>query len=142
MYDFLKPCSSRYSPLLGMLIIINACAAQTPTFNEYAADEIYSDVLQQVDLSSHPDAGNFATRLGYSVGEEANFAGHYIVTYWGCGTSCQMVAIIDAIDGRIFFPADFTASYGVCYQRESKLLIINQNPSAPNQCSKSSLTLL
>jgi hypothetical protein len=32
-----------------------------------------------------------------------NFAGHYTVAAWGCGTSCTDFAIIDAKSGRVFF---------------------------------------
>jgi hypothetical protein len=31
-----------------------------------------------------------------------NFAGHYIVVQWGCGTSCVMMVIVDALTGKIY----------------------------------------
>lgn len=33
--------------------------------------------------------------------QRPNFAGHYILTTWGCGTSCLMGAIIDARTGKV-----------------------------------------
>ena len=93
-----------------------------PNFANYTVDQS-DEVLSAIDFSSHPDASNFRTRLEYNLGETANFAGHYIVTSWGCGSMCQMVAVINVLDGDVFFP--FTASFGVCYRADSSLLISN-----------------
>ena len=93
-----------------------------PEFSSYTVPQ--SDaILENVDFTSHPDAINFKTRLEYVLNQSENFAGHYIVTYWGCGTMCQMVAILDVLTGDVFFP--FTTSYGVCYKLDSSLLITN-----------------
>jgi len=82
-------------------------------------------ILSSVDLSSHPDALNFRTRLEYSLNEPVNFAGHYILTSWGCGTMCQMIALIDVLTGDVFFPPDFVSSYGSCFKPNSNLVILN-----------------
>jgi hypothetical protein len=33
-----------------------------------------------------------------------NFAGHYIVVTWACGSPCEMMAIVDAATGRVYNP--------------------------------------
>ncbi|MBI3935017.1 MAG: hypothetical protein HY316_10025 [Acidobacteria bacterium] len=33
-----------------------------------------------------------------------NFAGHYFVVTWGCGTGCLRMAVVDAITGKIYPP--------------------------------------
>lgn len=33
-----------------------------------------------------------------------NFAGHYFVIRWGCGSNCLMMAIVDAETGKIYNP--------------------------------------
>ena len=99
-------------------------AAVTPTFSDYTVARSNS-VLNDVDLSSHPDAANFRTRLEDNIHSAANFAGHYIMTSWGCGTMCQMNAVIDVDSGDVFFPADFTSSYGACFKADSNLVILN-----------------
>jgi hypothetical protein len=40
----------------------------------------------------------------------ANFAGHYRLTSWGCGTSCLQWAIIDVKSGRVFHPANLAST--------------------------------
>lgn len=45
----------------------------------------------------------FRTRLREAAREKPNFAGRYILTTWGCGTSCLMGAVIDAKTGRVYW---------------------------------------
>ena len=33
-----------------------------------------------------------------------NFAGHYIVVTWPCGSPCEMMAIVDAATGKVYSP--------------------------------------
>ncbi len=33
-----------------------------------------------------------------------NFAGHYAIVRWGCGSPCDMIAIVDLKNGRVFPP--------------------------------------
>jgi hypothetical protein len=53
-----------------------------------------------------------------------NFAGHYTVALWGCGTSCQSFAIIDAKTGAVTL-GTFTLSVGAEFRRDSGLFIAN-----------------
>ena len=38
------------------------------------------------------------------MADGVNFAGHYVVASWGCGTGCAQFAIIDAITGDLYAP--------------------------------------
>lgn len=57
-------------------------------------------VLTRADMS-------FRTRLRGAAQQKPNFAGHYILTAWGCGAECLMGAVIDARTGKVF-RFDFT----------------------------------
>lgn len=104
------------------LAAVLQAAASEPEFENYTVAQS-EEVLSAIDFSSHPDAEDFKTRLEYSLNEPANFAGHYILTSWGCGTMCQMLAVIDVHNGEVFFP--LASSLGVCYRADSSLLITN-----------------
>jgi hypothetical protein len=78
----------------------------------------------------------FRTNLRNAAKEGVNFAGHYILTTWGCGTNCSQSAIIDARNGRVFFPRILAgAGFGYCElpddtepivsQAGSRLLVLN-----------------
>lgn len=56
------------------------------------------------NLKSHKDARMFRTNLRNAAKAGVNFAGHYALTYWGCGASCGVGAIVDLKTGKVFFP--------------------------------------
>ena len=113
------------------------CFAQSsaPTFTQYAV-KVEKTRNIRVNLKSHKNANMFRTNLRTAAKEGVNFAGHYILTTWGCGTNCTESAIIDARNGRVFFPEQLQgSSFGFCefpddtepivYQADSRLLVLN-----------------
>jgi len=76
--------------------------ANVPQFADHAVS-IYSGPVSAPDLSSHPDAKTYATRLRTAATEKINFAGEYILTTWGCGANCIMGAALNAKTGRVHF---------------------------------------
>src|SRR5207245_740192 len=46
----------------------------------------------------------FRTNLSNAAKEPSNFAGHYRVTFWGCGSVCSAAALIDLQTGDVFPP--------------------------------------
>jgi hypothetical protein len=77
-----------------------------PTFKQYAV-QIENLKNVKVNLQSHPTANRYRTNLRTAAKGKVNFAGHFILTTWGCGTNCTESALIDARDGRVFFPGEF-----------------------------------
>ena len=64
----------------------------------------------------------FRTRIrqGYDT---VNFAGKYCFVQWGCGSSCQLSAIIDAATGKIYAGPD--ASMGYEFRIDSRMIVVN-----------------
>jgi hypothetical protein len=109
--------------------------SRTPTFNQYGA-KVERTKNVRVNLKSHKNANTYRTNLRNAAKEGVNFAGHYILTTWGCGTNCAVSAIIDARNGQVFFPDQLEGSgFGFCelpddtepllYQANSRLLILS-----------------
>ena len=124
--------------LSPMLLFTGTLAVSAPTLAEsnpalaksrkallgkYPAGRLYKGRRSAVDLRSHKDAGTFRTRLLAAAKNRPNFAGHMIVTSWGCGTACQIIALIDARTGKVSFGP--TASAGIAHRLTSRLLIVN-----------------
>ena len=95
--------------LIVLLVFLPAdlvCSqSKLPRFKDYRVTETYTGrnaplVLKRSDRM-------FRTRLQEAARERPNFAGRYILTTWGCGTSCVMGAVIDARTGRVYW-WDFT----------------------------------
>ncbi len=94
-------------------------------FEDYPVEEIYAGKLAPVDLYSHPDAMEYRTRLKEDTATNGvNFAGHYSIVEIGCGTECEIIFIVDAIDGKIYKPK-FIAEWGVNFKKDSYLLVEN-----------------
>ena len=69
-------------------------------FASHPAAERYAGPNAELVLKSKQDRA-FRTRLREAAKQTPNFAGHYIVTTFGCGSSCVMGAVIDARSGLV-----------------------------------------
>lgn len=78
---------------------------QNPTFGRYPA-KVERAKARAIDFRNSPGASTFRTRLREALKGGVNFAGHYILTGWGCGTGCTNGAVIDARTGRVYFPKE------------------------------------
>ena len=69
------------------------------SFEKYPA-KIYNGKQAPLKLG---DWSSFRTRLKEAHKDgEINFAGNYIVTTWGCGTSCVSGSMIDKRTGKVY----------------------------------------
>ena len=59
-----------------------------------------------------------------AVGVRPDFAGHYGVNSWGCGTECVQIGIVNLKNGKVYMPG-FAASFGIETRADSRLLIVN-----------------
>src|SRR2546423_11174330 len=73
-----------------------------PHFEQYAVADTFRGPSAPVDLTSEPGARRFRTVLTQGAAGGVNFAGHFTIVTWGCGTQCQSYAVIDASTGRVF----------------------------------------
>ncbi len=87
--------------------------APIPRFEDYPVSEIFRGT-PAAPLLVTPEERLFRTRIrnGVSKGEGVlrdekeqlgpNFAGHYIIVTWTCGSPCIMMAIFDALTGKVY----------------------------------------
>ena len=124
--------------LVTMAAAATAWSQQTPGFAAYAA-RVEKAKVKAIDFKRNRDALSFRTRLSRGLREGVNFAGHYVLVGWGCGTGCISGAIIDGRSGNVFWPEQFNAlavgysdgGYAdkpVEYKKNSRLLIIRGIP--------------
>ena len=109
----------------------------TPRYEDYAVAKVFKGKPARPLINSSP-ARTFRTRLREGAAQGPNFAGHYTIVTWGCGTGCQMMAVVDAQTGRVYFPkALSTLTYnlveniedaGLKYRLNSRLLVLVGSP--------------
>src|SRR5687767_756296 len=74
-----------------------------PRFKDYPAKP-YVGPNAAPDVRSDPRSRMYRTQLRGWATEKPNFAGHYILATWGCGTGCTQIAVIDVLTGKVFHP--------------------------------------
>lgn len=75
--------------------------APLPKFEDYRVPEYHGKTAPPLIRTA--DERQFRTRLRYAGREKANFAGHYVLTTWGCGAACVTGALIDAKTGKVYW---------------------------------------
>jgi hypothetical protein len=103
-------------------------------FSSYPARRIFRGKPARVVLDT-PQARKFRTRLREDSRLGPNFAGHYTVVFWGCGTGCAQLAVVNAHTGKvIWLPQEWIdipdapdAKPNRNFQIDSKLLIVTKS---------------
>jgi hypothetical protein len=108
-------------------------------FPDYAVTEVFKGRPAQPILTGKTHK-MFRTAIRDAARKGPNFAGHFTVAEWGCGSGCVSVAVVDAASGRVFdapfkilsMPLSEGAKgheyQGSVYQLKSKLLIADGCP--------------
>lgn len=120
-------------------IVVGAFAGgdNSPQYQDFSVTNIFKGKPAAVDLSSHPQARTYRTQLRRQAAEGPNFAGHYKIAIWGCGSSCQAFAIVDSQTGRAYFPPDLPFvshvswdgdDFGLQFRLDSRLLVLHGSP--------------
>ena len=71
-----------------------------PNFSDYPAAHIYKGKHAAPTLSKEQRL--FRTRIREGAKADIQFAGHYTVPAWGCGTGCLGFVVVDSITGRVY----------------------------------------
>ena len=112
-----------------------ALCAEYPAFENYPSElGNQSKLASEVDISN-ADVRKYRTALRSAIKEKPNFAGHFTVAKWGCGSACISWAIINRENGKVWL-SPFTVSSPACtehpeycgpeinFRESSELLII------------------
>jgi hypothetical protein len=102
-------CLAQPDAFAGVEITAADIPKDAPRASDYPAKP-YTGRNATPDVKSHPRSRHYRTQLRNWAAEKPNFAGHYILATWGCGTGCTEIAIIDAITGKVFHPAGAQAN--------------------------------
>ena len=103
-------------PLVATVVSLMAaaslsCQAQNtqtvvPHFEDFAVNSSFQGKPARPVLGA---SQAFRTEIFEGAAKGPNFAGHYTIIEWGCGSGCIAFAIVDAVSGRIYYPIPFDA---------------------------------
>lgn len=94
------------------------------SFDDYKVSLVDNQSKAKLDFSSNKEAYNYRTKLREAYkSDTSNFAGHYTLVYWGCGSNCKSSMIIDRQTGKIYDSP--SSSLGYEYYPDSRMLLVN-----------------
>lgn len=96
---------------------------RAPKFEDFSITEIYKGKTAELDIDKNSEAQEFRGALRYATQSGPNFAGHYMVAEWGCGSTCQDGMIIDIATGKVYDPFTKATSRGTYYKLNSNLFV-------------------
>lgn len=111
------------SSLILLLSFFGGALAQgqsLPRFEAHPVSERFSATPAPA-IIKHPRARLFRTMITTQAKGQPNFAGHYNLATWGCGSDCIGFALIDARTGRVYFHPRALDVAGVPFQDEDRL---------------------
>jgi len=123
--------------VLAMCVASASHADDRFTFEKYPASSVSSKPLAKVDWSSNKAlAGQWRIKesIEGTVGKKADFAGHFVVATYGCGTGCQATVFVDVNDGKLYkapmqFPSESDAlapaNGGVAHRQNSNAIFMS-----------------
>ncbi len=115
--------------LYGSLLTNIAYASNSPKFAQYPA-KVYQGKNAKVRLNK--DTRFFRTRFRELAKNPVNFAGHYAITFFGCGAGCVSGLMFDAKLGKTSYLPSVMGCYiddkfydsEIYYKKNSRLLIV------------------
>jgi hypothetical protein len=112
-----------------------------PRFRDYRVRTIYHGEPAMPVITK--EFRIFRTRIREGANSDVEFAGHYTMPRWGCGTECNGFVIVDSISGKVFdgfgvagLPSSWVEEHGgddvlprMEFYPDSRLLKINACPN-------------
>jgi hypothetical protein len=128
--------------LLAFLLaqVANSPKPSLPAFKDFPVSDVFHGTPAQPILKTD-NPRKFRTRIGEAAKQGPNFAGHYTIARWRCGSDCISFVVVDAAKGGVYdapFPFflyilpgyDFANSWdgALSFQIDSRLLILKGCP--------------
>jgi hypothetical protein len=76
--------------------------SRLPKQSDYSVPRYNGKVHAPILESKHHRM--FRTAIREAAKQSSNFAGHYVIADWGCGTGCTQFVILDALTGTVVDP--------------------------------------
>ncbi|WP_341678125.1 hypothetical protein [Niveibacterium sp. SC-1] len=104
-----------------------------PTFSAFPAEVAQHPGRVAEPRFATPAARRYRTVITHESRQGPNFAGHYRIAVWGCGTDCRGFAIVDLHSGRVYVDRKIETVAGIMgnddprldFRLDSALLVIS-----------------
>jgi len=91
---------------------------------------VYKGKLSGPNFKTDMGAWLYRTQIREQCQQKGiNFAGHFTLAMWGCGSECDQIAIVDRINGNVYYSHIFNGAdnpfYTLSCNKNSDLVIMN-----------------
>jgi hypothetical protein len=103
-----------FGALLSLFLLGTCHAQENPRlgFTDHPVTQMHRGAIAAPVFRNDQDR-LYRTRIREAANEgKVNFAGHYVLSAFGCGSSCLMVFALDADTGQVHW-LPFTVSWGI-----------------------------
>jgi hypothetical protein len=80
--------------------ILSQAEKPRPKFSDYPVNDVYRGEPVRPIITK--EFREIRTVIRKGADSDVEFAGHYTVPRWGCGTSCNGFVIVDSISGKVY----------------------------------------
>ncbi len=123
--------------LLFSIVVQGQDANRAFPFDHYPAGRVYKAKPAAPRLVTR-NQREFRTVIRKGAAQGPNFAGHYTVVEWGCGSNCVVYAVVDSITGSVYdsdLPLINNAyPCGLSYKLESTLFVVESSQQIESTC--------
>jgi hypothetical protein len=113
--------------LASFIPCVSHAQPQEPKFDQFKVTSIYKGPTRLPDFQRRDrQFADFRTRLRDGLKAGPNFAGHYSVVQFGCGTGCSRVYLADNRTGKVFeFPrgGEDNQHLDLSFKLDSRMLV-------------------
>ena len=134
----------RWARVALLAALLSPPAGRAETLPPFASRHRFEEFAVPRETVSNPalpriegrEAKLYRTQIRRAARKPPDFAGHFRVARWGCGTCCEQFAVVDLRTGTVSFPG-FTVSCGLnprdpiqkearlFYRPDSRLLVVS-----------------
>ena len=121
----------KYRVIVVIAVLTGVAAAEEWPFQKYPAPVIHvkpAPLKLSIPIAKqHISAMQAAVRLG------PNFAGHFTIATWGCGTSCGVYVVVNNATGNVYAPPEIARGVslglgGPEFRPNSRLMVVANCP--------------
>ena len=94
-----------------------------PSFARYRVSDTTGPARLAPPILDTRNKRLYRTMIREGAARGPNFAGHFTVVAWGCGSPCIEVAIVDARTGQVYMDTVGRYAYPPLFRRDSRLLV-------------------
>jgi hypothetical protein len=115
---------------------LSAQDSKVPRPEDYPVDTVFTGTPAAPKFAT-PGQRRFRPVIRDGAQKGANFAGHYAIVEWGCGTACVQIAVVDLQwgdiyegpfgalpKGTLYLGTNDDNNPGISYHRDSSLLVV------------------